>query len=107
MQTSPITRWRLGGFVQRALDPLATDTPVNPTGNSTPEIEEATNLARTHFCLLANEFHKAGRAVELQRHASNVRYHEFARLLLQLALQAWPAFGRAHLWGRERMGMLP
>ena len=98
MQPSLQIKWKLGGFVQRALDSLATPERVNLWGQATPEIEKAAETARTKMCALTYEFYQVGKAPELAKHASDERSHQFAGRLLQLALQAWPV-------QRRRIGM--
>lgn len=97
MHTSTQTNWRLGGFVQRALDSLASENRVNVWGQSTAEIEKAADGARLRMCALAHAFHEAGKAIDRVKHVSGEQSEEFARLLLQLAVRAWP-------YQRRRMG---
>jgi len=101
MHTSIQTRLKLGGFVQRALDSLATQNPVNVWGHSTPQIEKAADAARLRMCALAHAFHQAGKAEELAKRASDERSHQIAGLLLQLGLQAWSVERRRMGWRVE------
>src|SRR5262245_7778245 len=86
--------WKLGGFVDRAIDSLAAQNQVGVWGRSTPEFVKAVADARLRICELAYAFRQAGMAEELANRASDERSHPFAGLLLRLALRAWP-FARA------------
>jgi hypothetical protein len=95
--------WRLGGFVQRAIDSLAAPIRTNVWGQPTPEMQKAASVARDYLCTMAHAFHSAGFAEELSKRASNARSSSlptkrFAGLLVQTALGAWPIH-------RSRMGL--
>jgi hypothetical protein len=90
MQTTTIQSWRLDGFVQAALDALATQNHVNVWRQSTPETEKTVRAASLHLCALAFELHKVGKAEELDKRSSDERSHVFAGQLLKLAVRAWP-----------------
>jgi hypothetical protein len=98
MQSSSLqTNWELGGFLRRVLDSLSAEIPVNAWGQPLQPIEKVVGDATIRLCALAYEFHKAGKADELGRQASDGGHHQFAGLLVQLALRAWS-------FQRRRMG---
>lgn len=94
--------WRLGGFVQRAIDSLAVPIRTNMWGQSSPEMQRAASAARNCLCAMAHAFHAAGLAEEFAKRASSTASHtlpteRFAGQVVQAAIRAWPFY-------RGRMG---